>query len=62
MAIKLVIDTNVLVSSLASKSKYHWLIQDLLQEKFELFVTYDILLEYEEILLKKYSSTVASNS
>jgi predicted nucleic acid-binding protein len=39
MAIKLVIDTNILVSSLSSKSKYHWLVQGLLSEKFELYVT-----------------------
>lgn len=59
--IKVVIDTNVLVSSLSSKSKYHWLIQLILDEKIEVFVTSDILLEYEEILKAKYSANVASN-
>ena len=61
MAIKTVIDTNVLVSALSTKSIYHWLVDLLLDEKIELYVTEEILLEYEEILKSKYSETVASN-
>jgi len=56
---KVVIDTNVLVAALSSKSIHHWLIQALLNEQFQLFVTDEILLEYEEILKSKYSETVA---
>ncbi len=58
--IKAVIDTNVLVSALSSKSVYHWLIKSLLNEQFELYITDEILFEYEEILKSKYSETVAS--
>jgi putative PIN family toxin of toxin-antitoxin system len=61
MAIKTVIDTNVLVSALSSKSMYHWLIEHLLDEKFDLYITDEILLEYEEILKAKYSELVATN-
>jgi putative PIN family toxin of toxin-antitoxin system len=61
MAIKTVIDTNVLVSALSSRSIYHWLILQLLDEKIDLSVTEEILLEYEEILKQKYSSSVAEN-
>ena len=61
LMIKTVIDTNVLVSALSSKSVYHWLIRLLLDEKIELYITDEILLEYEEILKLKYSETVASN-
>ena len=61
MAIKTVIDTNVLVSALSSKSIYHWLIELLLDERIDLYVTEEILLEYEEILKSKYSVSVASN-
>jgi len=61
MAIKVVIDTNVLVASLSSKSIYHWLIKLLLNEKIELYVTDEIILEYEEILGTKYSGSVAAN-
>ncbi|MBL7690538.1 MAG: putative toxin-antitoxin system toxin component, PIN family [Flavipsychrobacter sp.] len=59
--IKAIIDTNVLVSALSSRSIYHWLIQDLLDEKYELFVTDEIMLEYEEVLTLKYSASVAGN-
>ena len=58
---KVVIDTNVLVSALSSKSIHHWLIQALLNEQFLMFVTDEILLEYEEILKSKYSEAVANN-
>ncbi len=58
---KVVIDTNVLVSALSSKSVHHWLIEALLNEQFQLFITDEILLEYEEVLKSKYSKTVASN-
>jgi putative PIN family toxin of toxin-antitoxin system len=61
MAIRTVIDTNILVSALSSKSQYHWLIELLLEEKLELSVTEEILLEYEEVLKAKYSDNVASN-
>ena len=58
---KVVIDTNVLVSSLSSKSVYHWIIEALFNERFELYVTDEILFEYEEILRLKYSEKVANN-
>lgn len=35
MAIKTVIDTNVLVSALSTKSIYHWLIELLLDERID---------------------------
>jgi putative PIN family toxin of toxin-antitoxin system len=61
MAIKIVIDTNVLVTSLSSRSMYHWIIRALLTEKIELFISGEIILEYEEILKLKYSTSVADN-
>ena len=61
MAIRTVIDTNVLVAALSSKSQYHWLVELLLEEKLEVSVTEEILLEYEEVLKVKYSDNVASN-
>ena len=61
MVIKTVIDTNVFVSSLSSKSVFHWLIELLLNEQIELYITDEILLEYEEVLKSKYSEKVASN-
>ena len=61
MAIRTVIDTNVLVASLSSKSIHHWLVRQLLEEKIDLFVTGKIMLEYEEVLKQKYSASVAVN-
>ena len=58
MATKTVIDTNVIVSALSSRSAYHWLIKLLLEEKIELFVTTEIVMEYEEVLKQKYSPLV----
>jgi uncharacterized protein len=58
---KIVIGTNVLVSSLSSKSNYHWVIELLLEEKFDLYITNEILFEYEEVLKAKYSEHVAAN-
>ncbi len=59
MAIRTVIDTNVLVASLSSRSKSHWLIRELLEERIDLCVTGEIVLEYEEVLKEKYSGITA---
>jgi len=40
---------------------YHWLVELLLDERIELYITEEILLEYEEVLRSRYSETVASN-
>ena len=61
MAIKIVIDTNVMVSSLSRHSAYHWLVAGLIDGRFDLYVTTEILFEYEEILKTKYSESVANN-
>lgn len=61
MASKVVVDTNALVSSLSAKSEFHKLIELILDENINLFITDEIILEYEEVLQKKYSITVAQN-
>lgn len=57
---KIVLDTNVLLVSISSKSEMHWIFQKLLQEEFELVVSNEILLEYEEVISRKYSVEVAT--
>ena len=47
---KIVLDTNVLLVSISSKSKLHWIFKSLLEGKFTLCVTTDILAEYAEII------------
>jgi uncharacterized protein len=59
--IKIVLDTNVLLVSISSRSKYHWIFQKLLSGLFVLVITTEILLEYEEILKRQYNVDVAEN-
>uniref|UniRef100_A0A7C4MSH4 Putative toxin-antitoxin system toxin component, PIN family n=1 Tax=Desulfatirhabdium butyrativorans TaxID=340467 RepID=A0A7C4MSH4_9BACT len=59
--VKIVLDTNVLLVSIPSRSKYHWIFQKLLSGSFDLLITTEILLEYEEILKRRYSPSVAEN-
>ena len=51
----------MLLVSISSKSKYHWIYQKLLRGEFDLFISNDILLEYEEIINAKYNSKVAKD-
>ena len=58
---RFVIDTNVLLVSISSKSQYYWIFQGLIHQKYKLAITTDIISEYEEIISNKYSTTVAQN-
>ena len=58
---RIVIDTNVFVASLSSHSPFHWLIEALIDEVFDLYISTEVLLEYEEILKQKYPYGVAEN-
>jgi len=59
--LNLVIDTNVLLVSIPSKSSYHWFFQALLQKKINAFVTTEILSEYEEVVGKKLGAQTAGH-
>ncbi|MBC7588316.1 MAG: putative toxin-antitoxin system toxin component, PIN family [Chitinophagaceae bacterium] len=61
MANKIVIDTNALISSLSRKSVYHRLIKMVLNGEIDVFVTDEIMFEYEEKLVEKYAANVANN-
>ena len=56
-----VLDTNILLVSISSKSLYHWIFKKLLNGEFDLYVTTEILMEYEEIIASKYNENVAKN-
>lgn len=47
---KVVLDTNVLLVSISTKSLVHWVFRALLDGKFVLCITTDILLKYAEII------------
>ncbi|MFA6599178.1 MAG: putative toxin-antitoxin system toxin component, PIN family [Ignavibacteriaceae bacterium] len=59
--LKVVLDTNVLLVSISSKSKYHLIYDKLVSDEYDLFITNEILMEYEEIISRKYNATVARN-
>ncbi len=50
---KIILDTNVLLVSLPSHSKYHPIFQALQSKVFELYLSNEILTEYEEIISQK---------
>lgn len=50
----IVLDTNILVSSLSARIKAHWIIEAIREERFAVVISHEILLEYEEILILKY--------
>ncbi|EDN68762.1 nucleic acid-binding protein, contains PIN domain [Beggiatoa sp. PS] len=57
--LRIVLDTNILLVSISSRSLYHWIFQKLLNGEFDLYVTTEILMEYEEIIASKYNEKVA---
>ena len=59
--LRLVLDTNVLLVSIPSRSKYHWIFQELLAGRFDLLISNEILTEYEEIISKKLDPETARN-
>jgi uncharacterized protein len=60
--LQIVIDTNVLLVSIAEHSKYHWLFQALLNHQFEALISNEILLEYAEVFTNKMGETTANNT
>lgn len=56
---RVVIDCNILVACLSTRSPYHNIYTSLVSGKFELIISQDILFEYEEIIQMKYGVTAA---
>lgn len=59
---KVVLDTNVLLVSISSKSKLHWIFKNLLDGKYTLCVTTDILAEYAEIIGQQMGVLASENT
>lgn len=47
---KIVLDTNVLLTAVSRKSPHNWIIQSLIEKQFSLCVSNEILMEYAEII------------
>lgn len=58
---KVVLDTNVLLVSISEKSKLHWIFKSLVDKRYELCVTTDILNEYAEIIEQKMGRDVGES-
>ena len=58
---RIVLDTNCLLAILPSRSPYHSVWINLLNERLQLCVSNEILLEYEEILSLKASPLLADS-
>lgn len=56
--LKIVIDTNVLIVSISSKSQTHWIFQKLVGKEYDVFITNEILTEYEEIIERKMNDKI----
>lgn len=52
--LRIVLDTNVFLVALAPHFRLHWIFQYLIQERYQLCVTTEILYEYQEIVTTKY--------
>ena len=59
--VKIVLDTNILLTSISSRSVHHWLFQLILSNKISIAFTNEILTEYEEIIAAHWNVSVAAN-
>jgi len=57
---RVVLDTNVILNALSPKLGYRSLLQDLITGKYEVYITSEILLEYEEKINHFYGDRTAS--
>ena len=60
--LKIVLDTNVLLVSLSETSKYHWIYTKLIQEDFFLFISNEVLTEYEEIFETRINQGISKKT
>ncbi len=57
--LRVVLDTNILISSVSFRSPYRVLIDRLMEGKYDIYITNDILLEYEEKIRERYDQITA---
>lgn len=59
--LRVVLDTNVLLVSIARKSKYRLIFDSLLEGQFQAVISNEILTEYVEIIERKSNAIIAHN-
>ncbi len=60
-ALKIVLDTNILIAIIGRKSPFRWIFDCIIEGKIVLCVSNEILFEYQEILAAKANAEVAEN-
>ena len=60
MALRSVIDTNILIVSISDRSPYHWIYDGLQRGFYSLLISTQIALEYEEVIGKKWNKALPS--
>lgn len=60
--LRVLLDTNIFLVSLASNYSYHWIYQSLIENKFELVVSNEILTEYQEQISIRYGIEITDAS
>lgn len=58
---KVIIDCNIFVSAVSSRSEYHLIVQSLIKGIFQLAVSTDVYCEYEEKITEKYNQEIAED-
>lgn len=58
---KVILDTNIVLVSVSRRSRFNWVFQSFIEQKYKLCITTDILLEYEEIIGQFMGQNVARN-
>ncbi|MCP4400754.1 MAG: PIN domain-containing protein, partial [bacterium] len=57
----IVLDANILLVSIPKRSRYRMIFNALLEKRFTLLISHDILTEYEEIIGNKTTPQIATN-
>lgn len=60
--LRIVLDTNVLIVSISTHFKYYWIFEKLQQGEYELYVSNEILTEYQEQMAKRYGLLTTDTS
>ncbi len=58
--LNIVLDTNVFIVSLIPHMKYYWVYEKLMQGAYHLYVSNEILTEYQEQIVKRYDLSFAN--
>jgi putative PIN family toxin of toxin-antitoxin system len=61
MSLTVLIDTNVMMVALSPKSNLHWIFQGMVKGDFQVVVSNEIMMEYEEQICKRYDDSIVND-